>query len=118
MLSLCLHFQKGQLMAKPLTQSQIIDKLATANNLPKSQMKAILGSISAMAYKEAKNGFVIPGLGKLVIVARKARMGRNPATGESIKIPAKKALKFKISKTCKDAVAPPKAASRKKAAKR
>jgi len=57
-----------------------------------------------MAYKQAKNGFTIPGLGKLVLVNRKARMGRNPATGETIRIPAKRVLKFRIAKAAKDAV--------------
>ena len=57
-----------------------------------------------MAYKEAKNAFTVPGLGKLVKVRRKARMGRNPATGETIRIPAKTVLKFRIAKAAKDAV--------------
>ena len=61
-----------------------------------------------MAYKEAKVGFTIPGLGKLVVVNRKARMGRNPATGEQIKIPAKRVLKFRIAKAAKDAITPAK----------
>ena len=53
---------------------------------------------------EAKNGFKVPGLGKLVLVDRAARVGRNPKTGEAIEIPAKKAVKFRVSKACKDAV--------------
>ena len=57
-----------------------------------------------LAYKEAKNAFTIPGLGKLVLVNRAARMGRNPATGETIQIPAKKVLKFRVAKAAKDAV--------------
>jgi DNA-binding protein HU-beta len=57
-----------------------------------------------MAYKGAKDGFTIPGVGKLVLVRRKARMGRNPATGEAIKIPAKTVVKFRIAKVTKDAV--------------
>ncbi len=59
-----------------------------------------------MAYKGAKSadGFTIPGIGKLIKVQRKARMGRNPATGEAIKIKAKKVLKFRIAKAAKDAV--------------
>jgi DNA-binding protein HU-beta len=61
-----------------------------------------------MAYKGAKDGFTIPGLGKLVVVSRKARMGRNPATGAAIKIPAKKVLKFRIAKAAKDTVLPSK----------
>lgn len=64
----------------------------------------MLTSIAELAYKEAKNGFTIPGLGKLVLVKRKARIGRNPATGESIKIPAKTVLKFRVSKVAKDAI--------------
>jgi DNA-binding protein HU-beta len=58
----------------------------------------------ALAYKEARNGFTLPGLGKLVLVNRKARMGRNPQTGEAIKIPAKKVVKFRIAKAAKDAI--------------
>ena len=57
-----------------------------------------------MAYKNAKNGFTVPGLGKLVLVNRKARMGRNPATGAAIKIPAKRVVKFRVAKACKDAI--------------
>ena len=57
-----------------------------------------------MAYREAKNSFTIPGVGKLVLVNRKARIGRNPATGEQIQIPAKKVVKFRVAKACKDAV--------------
>jgi DNA-binding protein HU-beta len=58
----------------------------------------------SLAYKNAKDGFTIPGLGKLVKVRRKARLGRNPATGETIQIPAKTVLKFRIAKAAKDAV--------------
>ncbi len=61
-----------------------------------------------LAYKEAKNGFTVPGLGKLVVVQRKARTGRNPATGATIKIPAKKVLKFRIAKAAKEAITPAK----------
>ena len=68
----------------------------------------VLEILAATAYKEAKKGFTIPGIGKLVVVARKARMGRNPATGETIRIKAKKVLKFRIAKAAKDAVCPPK----------
>src|SRR3954464_12930149 len=102
---------------KSLTQSQIVDQLATANGLTKVQVRSFLESQSALAYKNAKNGFTIPGLGKLVLVNRKARMGRNPATGEAIKIPAKKVVKFRVAKAAKEAiggVAPKKAAAKKK----
>ena len=57
-----------------------------------------------MAYKGAAAGFKIPGLGKLVLLNRKARMGRNPATGEAIKIPAKRVVKFRVAKAAKDAI--------------
>ncbi len=89
--------------AKPMTKSQIIAKLADQNGMKKKQASAFLESLVELAYKEAKKGFTVPGLGKLVVVKRKARMGRNPATGEAIKIPAKTALKFRISKVAKDA---------------
>ncbi len=90
--------------AKTLTQAQIIDKLATSTELTKKQAKAVLDNLAALAYKEAKNGFTVPGLGKIVLVQRKARMGRNPATGEQIKIPAKKVVKFRVAKAAKDAI--------------
>lgn len=89
---------------KSMTQSQIIAKLAEDNELPKKQVKSLLDNLADLACKEAKNGFTLPGLGKLVLVQRKARKGRNPATGEEIKIPAKKVLKFRVSKAAKDAV--------------
>lgn len=108
-----------------LTQTQIIDKLAKLDDsLTKKQVKALLAGIAELAYKEAKNGFTLPGLGKLVVVKRKARKGRNPATGESIKIPAKKVLKFRVAKAAKDAIAgvkkkdAPKKATKKKAVKK
>jgi DNA-binding protein HU-beta len=118
--SLTTKSKKGASMAvKALTQTQVIQKLADIEELSKKQVKSFLDNLSALAYKEAKNGFIVPGLGKLVLVQRKARMGRNPATGETIKIPAKKVVKFKVSKTAKDAilgVAPVKKAAAKKAA--
>ncbi|MGI6088212.1 MAG: HU family DNA-binding protein [Kiritimatiellia bacterium] len=89
---------------KAKTKSQIVAELADKNGITKKQAAAILQSLVDMAYKEAKNGFTIPGLGKLVVVNRKARMGRNPATGEAIKIKAKRVLKFRIAKAAKDAV--------------
>ncbi len=89
--------------AKPLTKSQIIVKLAEQNDMTKKDVSAFLDSLAQLAYKQARKGFTIPGIGKLVVVKRKARMGRNPATGETLKIPAKTALKFRISKVAKDA---------------
>jgi DNA-binding protein HU-beta len=63
-----------------------------------------MASIVDLAYKNAKNSFTLPGLGKIVLVNRKARMGRNPATGETIKIKAKRVVKFRVAKAAKDAI--------------
>ncbi|MCF7668385.1 MAG: HU family DNA-binding protein [Verrucomicrobia bacterium] len=91
-------------MAKPLTKTQIISSLAESAGITKTAAKDVLDSLAELAYKNAKAGFTIPGIGKLVVTNRKARKGRNPATGEEIKIPAKKALKFRVAKAAKDAV--------------
>lgn len=91
-------------MAKPMTKSQIIAAVAEEVEISKKQAGAALDALVQMAYKGAKDGFTIPGLGKLVKMKRKARMGRNPATGATIKIPAKTVLKFRIAKAAKDAV--------------
>ena len=91
-------------MGKALTKSQVVDTLAKKNNLKKKEIVVILESIAALAYKEAKNHFTIPGLGKLVLVNRKARVGRNPQTGEAIQIPAKRVVKFRVAKAAKVAI--------------
>jgi len=88
----------------PITKSQTITTLAEQTQLSKRQIVGVLDALIALAYKEAKNGFTLPGLGKLVVANRKARMGRNPATGAAIKIPAKRVLKFRIAKVAKDSV--------------
>lgn len=90
--------------AKPLTKSQIAGAIAEKANVPRKTAVEILEIIAELAYKNAKNSFTLPGLGKLVLVNRKARMGRNPATGAEIKIPAKKVVKFRVAKACKDAI--------------
>jgi len=92
-------------MAKGMTKAQIADHLAQKTELSKKQVLQVLDELASLAYGEAKNGFTVPGLGKLVVVDRAARMGRNPSTGEPIQIPAKRALKFRLSKEAKDAVA-------------
>ena len=91
-------------MAKAMTKSKIVEHLAKKTDLTKKQVGQFLEEMAALAYKEAKNGFTLPGLGKLVVVRRKARMGRNPATGETIRIPAKRTLKFRVAKAAKDAI--------------
>ncbi len=84
--------------------------MAEAAEVSNKQAKKIVETLATIAVRETKkNGvFVIPGIGRLVRVDRKARMGRNPATGEPIKIPAKKVVKFRVAKACKDAIVPPK----------
>ena len=91
-------------MAKALTKSQIVASVAEATELTKKQTIAAIEALVALAYKNAKNGFTLPGLGKLVLINRKARMGRNPATGATIKIAAKKVVKFRVAKAAKDAI--------------
>lgn len=95
---------------KVMTKSQLVNHVAEVGEIKKTTAKAILDNLVETAGKEVKkNGqFVIPGLGKLVLAKRKARMGRNPQTGEAIKIPAKTVLKFRIAKAMKDSVLPKK----------
>ena len=91
-------------MAKPMTKSKIVAALAEKAGITKKQTVLFLETQAQMSYKEAKNGFTIPGIGKLVVRSYKARMGRNPQTGEAIKIPARKRLKFVVAKAAKDGV--------------
>ncbi len=95
-------------MAKktPKTKAQIVTALAEEIDVTKAQAKTALEALVNMAYKGAKSkdGFTLPGLGKLIKQRRKARWGRNPATGEKIRIKAKTVLKFRIAKAAKDAV--------------
>jgi DNA-binding protein HU-beta len=101
---------------KRLTQTAIVRELAETTGLNNKVSKQYLDALAALAVRETKkNGvFILPGIGRLVRADRKARVGRNPATGEAIKIPAKKVVKFRIAKAVKDAIVPPKAASKKK----
>jgi DNA-binding protein HU-beta len=91
-------------MAKPLTKSQIAASIADTVGITKKQAVEAMETLVALAYKHAKSSFTVPGLGKLVLVNRKARMGRNPATGQEIKIPAKRVVKFRVAKAAKDAI--------------
>ena len=91
-------------MAKALNKSQIAAEIATQNNISKKLAVGILEHLADLAYKNAKNTFTLPGLGKLVLVNRKARIGRNPATGETIQIKAKRVVKFRVAKAAKDAI--------------
>ena len=93
---------------KSMTKSQILDHLSKKTGSTKKLAGQFVDELVALAHREAKKSFVIPGLGKLVVVNRKKRMGRNPATGESMVIPAKKVLKFRVAKAAKDAIMPKK----------
>lgn len=97
---------------KKMTQTAIIRELAETTGVNSKVAKQFVESLAQMAVRETKkNGmFVMPGIGRLVRAERKARVGRNPATGEAIKIPAKKVVKFRIAKSVKDAIVPPKKA--------
>jgi DNA-binding protein HU-beta len=103
--------EQGESMAeiKRMTQTQLIKKLAEAGGVANKVAKTILETFTATAVSETKKSgvFVLPGIGRLVRVDRKARMGRNPATGEAIKIPAKKVVKFRVAKSVKDSIVPP-----------
>jgi len=87
-----------------MTKTQTIAALAEKSGLSKVQVVGLLEDLANLAYVEAKNGFILPGIGKLVLVNRKARIGRNPATGETIQIPAKTVVKFRVAKACKESV--------------
>lgn len=92
--------------AKSLTKGEIITHLAKKTGTTKRVANQFLDEFVLLSYKEAKKDFTIPGLGKLTVVNRKKRMGRNPATGETMVIPAKSVLKFKVGKPAQDAVFP------------
>jgi DNA-binding protein HU-beta len=97
-------------MAAKMTQAQLVKELAEAAGTSGKIAKAFLEKYAVIAVRETRKSgvFVLPGIGRLVRVDRKARMGRNPATGEAIKIPAKKVVKFRVAKAVKDTIVPPK----------
>ncbi len=92
-------------MAK-MTKSQLLAALSEGTNVSKKDVTALMDKMVELAYSEVKKSgeFVVPGIGKLVKVNRKARQGRNPATGETIQIPAKTVVKFRVAKAAKEAV--------------
>ena len=96
--------------AKPMTKAQLVTELAEKLGTTKNDVNNFMDTLTTIAYRETKKkgSFTLPGMGKLVLVKRKARMGRNPATGETIKIKAKTVVKFRVAKTCKDTIIPPK----------
>ena len=91
-------------MEKALTKSQIAAEIAAKNNITEKAAVEVLECIAQLAYENAKDTFTLPGLGKLVLIDRKARIGRNPATGETIQIAAKRVVKFRVAKAAKDAI--------------
>lgn len=95
---------------KPLTKTQLVALLAEKFSLTKNSAKEILDELAKLAVAETKKtgSFTMPGIGKIVLSKRKARVGRNPQTGDPIKIPAKTVTKMRIAKAFKDAVVPPK----------
>jgi len=94
---------------KPMTKAQIISHFAAKFELSKKTASSILDEVPALAISETKKigFFTLPGIGKLVLSKRKARLGRNPATGAEIKIPAKTVVKMRVAKACKEAIVPP-----------
>ena len=95
---------------KPMTKAQIVSHFAKQFKISKKMASAIIEEVAALAVSETKKtgSFTLPGIGKLVLVKRKARMGRNPGTGEVIKIAAKTVVKMRIAKAAKEAIVPPK----------
>jgi DNA-binding protein HU-beta len=93
-----------------MTQTQLVRGLAERGKVTNKQSRAILDHLSSLAISEVKKHgvFVLPGIGRLVRLDRKARLGRNPATGDAIKIAARKVVKFRVAKAAKDAIVPPK----------
>jgi DNA-binding protein HU-beta len=90
---------------KKITKTQLATELSEATGTSKKTASLFLETLASIAYREAKKGeFTVPGIGKLVKSHRKARTGRNPATGEPIKIPAKTVVKFRVAKAAKDSV--------------
>jgi len=95
---------------KPYTKAQIVAHFAEKLDMPKRIVSAFLEELCMLAVMQTKDAgsFVIPGIGKSVLSKRKARMGRNPATGEAIKIPAKTVVKIRLAKSFKEAIVPAK----------
>ena len=91
-------------MAKGMTKSQVADHMAGKVGITKKVASQFLEELASLAYKQAKNVFMLPGIGKLKLAHRKARMGRNPQTGAPIQIKAKTVVKFRVAKAAKDAI--------------
>ena len=103
-----------------MTKTELVTELARNANLEKRQAKVFLEALTGLVHKEIKRGKEVPltGLGKFRVSKRKARIGRNPQTGEPIKIPAKKVVRFSVAKHLKEAIHPGKGTAAKKITKR
>ena len=86
------------------TKLQIVAAIAEKTGVDKKAAEAMLDCLAQLAYEHARDEFTLPGIGKLVVVDRKARIGRNPATGAEIQIPAKRVLKFRVAKAAEEAI--------------
>lgn len=91
-------------MAQALSKSDLAAELAAKNGLTKKAGVEILDSLAALAYEHAKDSFTLPGIGKILLVNRKARLGRNPKTKQPVQIPARKVVKFRVAKAFKESV--------------
>ncbi len=93
-------------MADRMTQSQVVRYLAEQTGVTNKVSKQFLTNLVDLLIQQTKKGgvFIVPGLGRAKKVQRKARTGRNPMTGEAIKIPAKKVVKFRVAKAAKEAI--------------
>jgi DNA-binding protein HU-beta len=95
---------------KPMTKAQVVSHFAEKFEISKKTAASVVDEVAALAIAETKRtgSFTLPGIGKSVLSKRKARTGRNPATGEEIKIPAKTVVKIRVAKAFKEAIVPPK----------
>ena len=91
-------------MGQALTKSMIVQELAEKHDLPKTIVLDFLNHLAALAYREAKHVFPIPGIGKLRVAQRRARLARHPRTGAVITVPARRVVRFRLSKAAKDAI--------------
>jgi DNA-binding protein HU-beta len=94
-------------MSRKLSKSQLASEIAAKSGLTKKASTELLDHLAALAYQHAKDTFTLPGIGKLVIANRKARIGHNPKTLAPIQIPAKRVLKFRIAQAAKNAILGP-----------
>ncbi len=89
---------------RSLAKSAVAEQIANRVGISRRQATQALEELAGLAYREARRGFTVPGIGKLVLANRRARFGRNPRTGNAIQIPAKRVVKFRVAKQAKDAI--------------